>query len=400
MEDIMIKVIKTESEYNNALKMAEELIDKDPKSGTPDANKLELLSLLIEKYEDTHYYIDPPDPIEALKFRMEQQELSQKDLIPYIGSRSKVSEILNRKRPLTLNMMRALNKNFGIPAEVLLKENSSILEEETNINWQKFPIAEMVDRKLFSDFTGTITQAKEKAEELIRLFFQKMGVIKIQPAFYRKNVRTGFSMDEYALSIWQTIVENNAEKKKLPRKYKTGIINKDFIKKLIGLSEFEKGPVLAKEFLEKNGIHLIIEPHFKKTYLDGAAIWDKTDNPIAALTIRHDRIDNFWFSLCHELAHIALHLEKDRKNPFFDNLDVEGNDLEKEADKEANEWLIPQKEWEESDIINKSKFIYINQFAEKLKINSAIIAGRIRYKKKNYRILSQMVGQGQVRKLF
>jgi len=394
----MIKVIKTKSEYNNALKMAEDLIDKDPKPGTEDADLLELLSLLIKKYEDANYHIDPPDPIEALKFRMEQQKLTQKDLIPYIGSRSKVSEVLNRKRSLTLNMMRALNKNLGIPAEVLLKEDSSILKEETDINWQKFPIAEMINRKLFPDFTGTVAQAKEKAEELMRLFFQKMGVSTIQPIFYKKNIRTGSSMDEYALFIWRTIVENRADKNHLPKKYKTGTINKDFLKKLIGLSEFKNGPALAKEFLEKNGIHLIIEPHFNKTYLDGAAIWGKTDNPIVALTIRYDRIDNFWFSLCHELAHIALHLEKDHDNPFFDNLDVQGNDLEKEADKEAKEWLIPQKEWEKSDIINKSKPIYVNQFAEKLKIHPAIIAGRIQYEKNNYHILSQMRGQGQVRK--
>ncbi|MBU1077421.1 MAG: hypothetical protein KKH98_09025 [Spirochaetes bacterium] len=397
----MIKVIKTEQEYNEALEMAEELIDKDPKPGTQDADKLELLTLLIENYEESHHKIDPPDPIEALKFRMEQQGLTQKDLIPYIGSRSKVSEILNRKRPLTLNMMRALNRNLEIPAEVLLQKNSIILEEDTDIDWQKFPITEMVKRKLFPDFTGTVVQAKENAEELIRKFFRNAGVRNIQPALYRKNVRAGSCMDEYALFVWHAIVENKAEKNLLPNKYKHGTINREFMKKLAGLSYFKEGPQLAKEFLEKNGIHLIIEPHFRKTYLDGAAIRNKDKNPIVALTLRYDRIDNFWFSLCHELAHIVLHLDKDQaENPFFDNLEVEGNDLEKEADHQTKDWLIPRKEWERSDVLNHPLPVYIKEFAEQLKIHPAIIAGRIRHERKNYRILSQMVGKDEVRRLF
>lgn len=397
----MIKIIKTEKEYNAALEMAEKLIDKNPEPGTEDADKLELLTLLIEKYEDAHYKINLPDPIEALKFRMEQQNLTQKDLIPYIGSRSKVSEILNKKRPLTLKMMRTLNKNLGIPAEVLLRENASILDEDTNIDWQRFPITEMVKRRLFLNFTGTVTQAKEKAEELMRVFFQSVGVSKIQPALYRKNIRTGSSMDEYALFVWRVIVENKAEKTLLPNSYKRGTINNDFLKKLVGLSYFKEGPRLAKEFLGKNGIHLIIEPHFKKTYLDGAAIWNKNGNPIVALTIRYDRIDNFWFSLCHELAHIALHLDKAQsEDPFFDNLEVEGNDLEKQADQQTRDWLIPRKEWKNSNVLEHPLQKYIEELAGKLKIHPAIIAGRIQHEKKNYRILSQIVGQGEVRVRF
>ncbi len=257
----------------------------------------------------------------------------------------------------------------------------------------------MVKRKLFSNFTGTIAQAKEKAEELMRSFFQSVGVNKMQPAFYRKNIRTGSSMDEYALFVWRAIVENRAEKTLLPNNYKQGTINKNFMKKLVGLSYFEEGPQLAKEFLEKNGIHLIIEPHFKKTYLDGAAIWSENGNPIAALTLRYDRIDNFWFSLSHELAHIALHLDKDKsENPFFDNLEVEGNAIEKQADQQTRDWLIPRKKWDKSNIMDHPLPIYIKEFAEQLKIHPAIIAGRIQHERKNYRILSQMVGQGEIRK--
>lgn len=118
----MDRIIKNEKEYNRCLKEIEALIDIDPKPGTPGADRLELLTLVVSKYEERKYPLPSPDPIEAINFRMEQQGLKSKDLIPYIGSRSKVSEVLNRKRPLSLKMIRALNKGLGIPAEVLLNE--------------------------------------------------------------------------------------------------------------------------------------------------------------------------------------------------------------------------------------------------------------------------------------
>jgi len=114
-------IIKTDEQYEEALAVVEELMDSDPEPGTGDADKLELLILLISNYEKEHFLMEMPDPIEAIKFRMEQQQLSQKDLIPFIGSRSRVSEVLNRKRPLTLKMIRTLHKGLGIPADVLIQ---------------------------------------------------------------------------------------------------------------------------------------------------------------------------------------------------------------------------------------------------------------------------------------
>jgi HTH-type transcriptional regulator/antitoxin HigA len=105
---IMQKVIKTELDYNSALARIDELMDAMP--DTPEFDELELLSTLVEIYEDKNYPIDMPDPVNAIKFRMEQFGLNQQDLVPFIGNRSKVSEVLNGKRKLSLSMMRALNK--------------------------------------------------------------------------------------------------------------------------------------------------------------------------------------------------------------------------------------------------------------------------------------------------
>ena len=121
-----IKILKNEKEYENALRLAENLVATDPALDTQEGDELELLAVLIEKYEDEHYPIELPDAIAAINFRMEQQGLVQKDLIPYIGSASKVSKVLNGKRPLTLKMIRALHSGLGIPATVLLKEKSDV----------------------------------------------------------------------------------------------------------------------------------------------------------------------------------------------------------------------------------------------------------------------------------
>ncbi len=115
-----IKVIKTEEDYNRALSRLEEIFQTP--AGTKEGDEAELLSLLIEKYEDEHYPIEAPDPVEAIKFRMEQIGMTKKELAEVIGYRSRVSEILSRKRKLNLKMIRNLHKKLNIPYESLIKE--------------------------------------------------------------------------------------------------------------------------------------------------------------------------------------------------------------------------------------------------------------------------------------
>jgi HTH-type transcriptional regulator/antitoxin HigA len=115
-----IKVIKTEKEYNQALKRLEVIFDAPIDS--QEGDEAELLSILIEKYEDENYPIESPDPIEAIKFRMEQLDMSNQDLAEVIGYKSRVSEIFNHKRKLTLKMIRSLHKKLKIPYESLMAE--------------------------------------------------------------------------------------------------------------------------------------------------------------------------------------------------------------------------------------------------------------------------------------
>jgi HTH-type transcriptional regulator / antitoxin HigA len=112
------KILRTEEEYREALARVEGLMEAEP--GTPEGEELELWSMLVEDYEERHYPIPMPDPISAIRFRMEQAGLKDADMIPCLGTKSKVSEVLNGKRPLSLTMIRKLHEGLGIPAEVLL----------------------------------------------------------------------------------------------------------------------------------------------------------------------------------------------------------------------------------------------------------------------------------------
>ena len=114
-----LKPIRSEADYDATLAEVERLWGA--KSGTPDGDLLDVLTTLIDAYEAQHYPMDPPDPIEAIKFRMEQQRLTRKDLEPIIGTRTRVTEVLNRKRGLSIHMIRRLHERLGISADVLIR---------------------------------------------------------------------------------------------------------------------------------------------------------------------------------------------------------------------------------------------------------------------------------------
>lgn len=116
---VEIRPIRSEADYEDALAEIERLFDAKP--GTPGADRLEILTALVEAYEDQHHAIPLPDPVEAINYYLESRGLTRKELERYLGSRARVSEILNRKRPLSLEMIRRLHRNLGIPAEVLIQ---------------------------------------------------------------------------------------------------------------------------------------------------------------------------------------------------------------------------------------------------------------------------------------
>jgi HTH-type transcriptional regulator / antitoxin HigA len=402
MMSATIKPIRTEEDYEATLLRIESLMMAE--AGTPEVDELEVLGTLVELYEEKHFPMGWPDPVEAIRFRMDQAGLSARDLVPLLGSRAKVSEVLSGKRSLTLQMIRALHEHLGIPAEVLLRQPGATLPEvPTDIDWSRFPLAAMA--KLGWIDSGL--NFKDQAEEIIRSLMNRAGGINVLPeALYRKNdgTRQNAKMDAYALKAWCYQLLAQARASALPIAYRQGSITQDFARNLVRLSWLQEGPRLAKEFLANHGIHLIYLPHLPRTHLDGAALKLTDGTPVIGLTLRYDRLDNFWFCLCHELAHVALHMQKGMDEAFFDDLslgDVEGietDDKEAEADRWAQEALIPAEVWAASSVKENATPAAVVELAHELGIHPAIVAGRVRKELHNYRLLTHYVGNGEVRK--
>ena len=394
----MVTVIKNEKDYESALSEIGALMDRDPDHGTPGAERLELLAVLIEDYERRKYPIAAPDPVEAIRFRMEQQNLIQRDLVPYIGSASKVSEVLARKRPLTLSMIKALHSGLGIPASSLIAEPSASHDNDET-EWHRFPVKEMIKRGWIKGASA----ARETTERLLSEFFKPIGSPNELAALYKgtKGIRASRTMDKYALAAWTARIMILALKDPPPVEYTPGSVTIDFMRDVARLSWSDSGPRLAQEFLRKRGIPLIIEPHLPQTHLDGAAIMVWVERPIIGLTLRHDRLDNFWFCLMHELAHISLHYGQGFTH-FYDDLDVKASDdpREREADDLAGEALIAESEWKKSPAKSLRSKEAAEHLARRLQIHPAIVAGRMRHEYGSYNFLNQMVGQGKVRPCF
>lgn len=397
-----IRLIKTQEDYESALARVDALMKAVP--GTPEGDELELLAALIAMYEEKAFPIGLPSVAEAIKFRMEQMEMKAKDLIPYLGSAARVSEILAGKRPLTLKMVRALHKGLGIPAEALLhSEGADLPEEEPGLDWSRFPIPAMVKAGYFPGFSGTVREARDAAEDLVRALLRRACPGGLHPAFLRQRTRQGAEMDLYALTAWQARVMDLAQSTPVPASYRPGTVTEEFIRDVVRLSYLDEGPRMVRDFLGKSGIHFVVLPHLPRTHLDGAALWAGTGNPVVALTLRHDRLDNFWFCLAHELAHVGLHLENDRSAPIFDDLDLRGESLdviEQEADALALQALIDERTWRSSPACETGDPQEIRALAKRLRIHPAIVAGRYRHETSDYRALTRLIGQGEVRKQF
>lgn len=392
-----IKVIQTEQQHRTYLEEVHSLILKAPQIGSPESDRLELLTVLIESYENKKYPVEPPDPIDAIEFRMREKGLKQIDLVPYFGTRSRVSEVLNRKRPLTVTMIRALSIGLGISAETLvglaLPDNPGSKE---SVDWSKFPVKEMVARGWIEKITG-----KHSNENVVQKFISDVGWQFGEAAFKRTISGDAYSPStKYALYAWLARVVQRARKKRPALgKFQENTLSASFLRDVAQLSWFDQGPILAIEFLEKHGIAIVIEPHLKSTRLDGAALKDLDGTPIIGLTIRRDFLDNFWFTLLHELTHLWKHIGKDEM--FLDDFDVSSEDRrEAEANRITREAFIPGILWKRSEAYLSPSRESIDALSRELKIHPAIIAGRIRWETGNYQLFSDLVGNGEVKKLF
>lgn len=395
-----IKAIRSPEDYQVALQTLRSLIGQNPAPNTDTADQLEILSILIDNYENEAFPSDLPSAIEAIEFCMEQKDLKPVDLVPYLGSKSRVSEILSGKRSLTVDMIRALEEGLGIPSKILLRkpiENS----ESAFQNWDGKLLNEMKKRNYFDEDINKI----KDFSQVLKNFFDNVILPSEVPAFLRQsNYRSAPTTDKLALAAWSVKVLRESKKIIPSFRYKPGSITLEFMRKITQLSTLSNGPIEAKKALNNIGIILIIEPHLPKTRLDGAVLMLDNKIPVIGLTLRQDRTDNFWFTLMHELAHISKHIDGHENNVFFDELNMtkglEISQLEKEADLMASEALIPNEKW----IISPARLIpsplAAKSLANEVGVDISIVAGKIRYESGNWSYLNNLISNKKVSDLF
>ena len=392
------KMIKTTAEYEAALARVDALMSAVP--GSPEGEELELWVHLVEAYENTRYPIAPPEPIEAIRFRMEQQGLKPVDLIPYLGSKSRVSEVLSGRRTLSLSMMRKLHEGLGIPSDVLLRDPSRRPPNPRGMDWDTFPLAEIVRRRWFGNAFHSLRDLRERAEEVLAPFLAPIAATPAAAVNLRQGAHRRAAVDDNALSAWKAQVWHVAQQQRVGP-YAAKAITRQFIGEVARLSPLENGPVVALDILAGVGIRAVIEPQMPRTYLDGAAMRFEEDAPVLALTLRHDRLDSFWFTLCHELAHVALHLQGKEGGSFLDDLEAaDDSRLEREADRAAVRAMISDADWKSFRQQGTPSREDVIRFAASVRVHPAIVAGRYRKETNNFRVFSDLIGNRRVRAMF
>lgn len=393
-----IRVIKTETQYRDYLDEVERLASLDPNPSSKEGARLELLAALVEHYESERFASPLVSPVDAILFRIEEGGLQQKHLIPYLGSKSRVSEILAGKRQLTVDMIRKLNEGLGIPVAALVGANEAASPVEEGQNLKDLPFKELIARGIFRE-----SEAARGTEFLAQKFLQKLNGLGVGAAYLRWKLHssTASVSDARSLQVWLSMLLIRSRSLPIERgNYKPPGDVSAALRELAWISGFNNGPILAREYLAKKGIALVVEPRLKKIPLDGAALLDNDGTPIIGLTLRYDRLDSFWFTLMHEAAHVFKHLQS-KQEAFVDDSEKGSDDDRKEAEanRMARDAFIPRAIWAKSDVLANRDEDTILALANDLHISPAIVAGRLR-KEYGYNAHTKLIGNGEVRKLF
>ncbi len=379
-----IRPIRTTADLSAAKAELAKLIAKPG-----DANdKIEVLAVLIEQYEENYFPIDIPDPIAAIKYRMSEKGLTARDLEPYVGSRARVSEVLSGKRQLSIDMIRSLHEGLGIPYDALISDRRSSAAND----------------RISAPAVQRMNALGFDLDQRDVPIFISTSLRKSAPFALLRKTRTqraSSKTDQNALLLWQSAVLRKSESRSSP--YRADALSTDVLRQIARMSAKVDGPVRAVRTLSELGISVVIMPSLPGTFLDGAAMANPTGHPVIGLTLRNDRTDNFWFTLLHECAHIALHFGAlaDGEAAFIDDMEIKSEDTyEREADMLARESLIP------SDILGQVSW-GANTTLEDLKtlttrarVHPAVVAGRWQRDHQNYKRFSRLIERNAIRAMF
>lgn len=378
-----VKPIRDAASYDAAVERLEKLANA--KAGTAAGDEADVLSTLIELYEKQNEDVGKPTALEAIKFRMDQLELKPRDLVPDIGSRSRVSEVLSGQRPLTVDMIKSLHERWRIPLTALI--NTESFERMAKPEPSRPVLKRLQSLNLMAPNEGYFA------------FRNRICGSEVAAAYRRRTTPTAdhIALDAWCVAAMARSLQQCQQFK--PARKKT--LDRPFLRSIARCSTRSNGAIVARELLAEAGVCFVVLRHFPGTHLDGAALIRHQDNvPVIAMTLRHDRVDNFWFTLLHECAHIALgHVSKD--DPILDDLEISPSaEIEMEADRAAREALVPSDLWEQLDANEFTSTAQIVDIAHEAGVHPAVVAGMWRRDQNNYRKFSALLGHGTMRPLF
>lgn len=301
---------------------------------------------------------------------------------------------VNRMTSDTANEIIAAGRDVApSPSDV---EVSAIMRKSADSD----AVREMVRRKWFA-MSAKHDRHIERSRALEEfLFSQKSNrPIFATAALFRRHHRQRDLAEEITTMAWLCRV---ADKASVTKKVQFDLtkLNQKAIAHLVHLSKNDSGPRDAISYLEKLGIRVVIESSLPGMRTDGTSFIAPDIGPVIGLTLRYDRLDSFWFTLLHELAHVVLHLREDPNEVFIDSIEDEDRDeseVEAEANAFAKDSFVPRDVWMRSEAFRFGTESAIHALADKLHIHPAVVAGRFRFERKRYQEFSQLLGAGQVR---
>ena len=286
-------------------------------------------------------------------------------------------------------MIRALHEGLGIPYE-------SLIEKPEAEKPQSLSVSRPVLKKLE---TMGLSVAADRVGDFLHKAFGDQAL----PALLARRTRTqraSAKTDDVALLLWQAAALMRAAKSQPSTPFERSLLTNKCLREVAMLSSLPNGPEQARKLLSRCGIIFLVNPTLPGTFLDGAAMLLHEKTPVIALTLRYDRVDNFWFTLLHELAHIARHYDALLKDQFafFDDLDLASEDeRETEADQLAQESLIP------SHLLTSIKWHGFSanedilSLAEAARVHASIAAGRWQREHSDYRKFSRLIERNTIR---
>lgn len=328
------------------------------------------------------------------------QQMSQKDLAEKLGIKEQQVQRYEREKyqSISLDRFGRVLAALGVELQPRLSTDRETAAQQPAIEVDLSPpvLRELRKRNWVSLPRNMAPSAMKN--ELANYIERHTAITPAKPLHRRtRSIKPRNGL----IDLWVARILEVASESRSRMKGKFNITDTAWLTQLVALSAQPDGPNRAIGMLRDHGIIMIFEPHLPTTMLDGAAMMTEDNIPIVAVTLRHDRIDNFWFTLLHELGHVYLHFSNGLSDGFIDDDlgDQIVSDVEREADEFARTRLIPDDIWKSSPVRFTKSRDSVEKFARRLNIHPAIVAGRIR-NERDYSLFSDMVGSGQVKRLF